>query len=83
MSTSIPYHSGTSVIICSTFQVVPLLTHKGKISDEALSLLKTLLFSGNETVQEGLEFVKETREDSLFIFLQNKLRRSALHCRET
>ena len=60
-----------------------LLTHKGKISDEALSLLKTLLFSGNETVQEGLEFVKETREDSLFIFLQNKLRHSAQHYRET
>ena len=65
-------------MVYSTLQVLPLLTHpKEDISDEALSLLKTLLFSGNETVQKGLEFVKYTREERLFIFLQTKLRHSS------
>ena len=71
-------------MVYSTLQVLPLLTHpKEDISDEALSLLKTLLFSGNETVQKGLEFVKYTREERLFIFLQTKLRHSSLQYRET
>ena len=67
---------------CS-LQVLPLLSHsKEDISNEALSLLKTLLFSGNEAVQMGLEFVKHTREEQLFGFLKHKLRHSAIQYRE-
>ena len=70
--------------LLSSSQVLPLLNHsKEDISNEALSLLKALLFSGNLTVQKGLDAVRHTREERLFIFLKNKLRRSATQYRET
>ena len=70
-------------VSCWLLQVLPLLSHsKEDISNEALSLLKTLLFSGTEAVQMGLEFVKHTREEQLFGFLKHKLRHSAIQYRE-
>ena len=47
-----------------------------------LSLLKALLFSGNEIVQEGLDFVKDTREEYLFVNLKKKLDNAAERYKE-
>ena len=62
-----------------TVQVLPLLSHPNDaITNEVLSLLKALLFSGNEVVQEGLQdFVKDTREEYLFANLKKKLDNAA------
>ena len=71
--------------MCALFvQVLPLLSHqKESISDETISLLKALLFSGNVTVQTGLEEVaKHTREERLFLFLKQKLLQSSTRYNE-
>ena len=61
---------------CPTYlQIVPLLAHPNEdISREALALMKALLFSGNEEVQEGLaNSLKETREEILFLHLKQRI----------
>lgn len=43
------------------------------ISHELLAFVKALLFSGNESVQDGIKFVQETREEMLFINIKATL----------
>lgn len=66
-------------------QIIPLLTHSDEaISREALALMKALLFSGNEEVQEGVALsVQETREEILFLMLRQRLETASLNYRET
>lgn len=46
--------------------------------------MKTMLFSGNENVQEGLaQSVKDTREETLFINLKEKLENASVKYKET
>ena len=46
--------------------------------------MKTMLFSGNENVQEGLvKSVKDTREETLFINLKEKLEDASVKYKET
>ena len=54
------------------------------ISRESLALMKALLFSGNEEVQEGLAInVQETREETLFLILKKRLETASLNYKET
>ncbi|XP_019861438.1 PREDICTED: uncharacterized protein LOC100634093 isoform X2 [Amphimedon queenslandica] len=66
-------------------RVVPLLSHPNEsISREALALMKALLFSGNEEVQEGLAAdMKDSREEKLFSNLKERLEIASLNYRET
>ena len=41
------------------------------ISREVLTFLKALLYGGNAEVQKGLDGLKATREESLFVTLRN------------
>ena len=55
------------------YQIIPLLSHQNdKIAQEALALIKVMLFSGNEEVQRGIELnARETREETLFLYLKS------------
>lgn len=66
-------------------KVICLLSHPNEsISKEAIALMKTMLFSGNELVQEGLaRSVQETREETLFINLKDKLEMASTKFKET
>ena len=48
-------------------RVLPLLSHPSdQVVCEVLAFLKAMLFSGNHHVQEGLNVVFDTREETLF-----------------
>lgn len=47
-----------------------------------LAFLKALLFGGNAEIQDGLEYLKETREESLFITLKTIVKQASLGYRE-
>jgi inositol 1,4,5-triphosphate receptor type 1 len=66
-------------------RVIPFLSHPNEsISREALALMKVLLFSGNEDVQEGLiNCVQETREETLFLRLKSRLEQTGITYKET
>ncbi|XP_019849736.1 PREDICTED: inositol 1,4,5-trisphosphate receptor type 1-like isoform X1 [Amphimedon queenslandica] len=66
-------------------KIISLLSHTNEsISKEAIALMKTMLFSGNENVQEGLaQSVKDTREETLFINLKEKLENASVKYKET
>ncbi len=72
-------------LLSSNRQVIPLLSNLNEsIAREALALMKVLLFSGNETVQDGIvQSVKETREEKLFISLKKKLQLASIQFKET
>lgn len=53
------------------------------ISREALALMKALLFSGNEEVQEGLcSSLRNTREEKLFLNLKQRIETASLNFTE-
>ena len=53
-------------------QVIPLLSHvKPHIAQEALALIKAMLFSGNTSVQTGIEEnARETKRRNFFLELE-------------
>ena len=55
--------------------MIPLLSHvKPYIAQQALALIKAMLFSGNAFVQRGIELnSRETREETLFLNLKRFL----------
>ena len=75
------YVQGVCLFVCP--QLIPLLSHPNDaISCEVLAFLRVLLYSGNRTVQEGLWYLQETREEGLFATLQKRLEQAAVHFRE-
>jgi len=51
--------------------VIPLLSHPNdEIVREVLAFLKTIMFSGNRHVQEGMAHLLSTREERLFTMMQ-------------
>lgn len=64
-------------------QVIPLLKHPNElISREVLTFLKALLYGGNAKVQRGLDGLKATREESLFVTLRNIVMQAAHEYKE-
>ena len=59
-------------------RVVPLLSHPNdEIVREVLAFMKVMLYSGNRHVQEGMEYILETREERLFTMMQSLLQHAA------
>ena len=59
-------------------RVVPLLSHSnGAIVREVLAFLKAMLYSGNRHVQEGMEYLLETRQERLFTTMRSLLQQAA------
>ena len=57
-----------------TLQVAPLISHRNDaVAREALSFLKTLLFSGNRNVQKGFELFSRSREDKIILTFKSRL----------
>ena len=72
-----------SYVVFLLFQIIPLLSHQSdEIVREVLAFLKAILFGGNRHVQQGLEYLQHTREDSLFTTMQDLLRNAAITHRE-
>ena len=66
------------VLTSDLFQVIPLLSHpNNEIVREVLAFLKTILFSGNQGVQRGLEYLLSTREEGLCTTVAGLLRNAA------
>jgi len=64
-------------------QVIPLLSHPNdEIVREVLAFLKTIMFSGNRHVQEGMAHLLSTREERLFTTMQGLLTHAAITHRE-
>lgn len=66
-------------------QVLVLLDKKSfnvTIIGEILSFSKALLFSGNELVQKGMDFVTDTREEALFVIMKKIMDRTVTRFKE-
>ena len=64
-------------------QVTPLLSHPNdEIVREVLAFLKTIMFSGNRHVQEGMAHLLSTREERLFTTMQGLFTNAAITHRE-
>jgi len=60
-------------------RVVPMLSHPNdSIVCEVLAFLKTVFYSGNRHVQEGMKYLQETREERLFSTVQGLLQNAAV-----
>jgi hypothetical protein len=60
-------------------RVLSLLAHPSEeVVCEVLAFLKAMLYSGNCRVQEGMNVVFDTREETLFIIMGRLFRNSAI-----
>ncbi len=67
----------------SLAQVVPLLSHPNDdIVREVLAFLEAIFYSGNRTVQEGMNHLFSTREERLFSTMQELLHNAAITYKE-
>lgn len=64
-------------------KILPLLRHTNEdISHEALALIKALLYAGNSKVQDGLEYLRHTRDESFFEILKKRVTDATIKLRE-
>ena len=64
-------------------RVLPLLSHPNEdISREVLAFLKAMFYSGNRHVQEGMNTVFDTREETVFKIIGSLLQKAAIMLNE-
>lgn len=64
-------------------RVLPLLSHPSKeVVCEVLAFLKAMFYSGNRHVQEGMNSVFDTREETVFKILGSLLQDAAIMLNE-